>query len=480
MRAATQTSSKSSCSSMHNQEPARRVLHSWWHAATMACLLAAPANAVDYVDGIDISQRGYLSPPLRVEANADGYTKVLTSSVPYELNVSGSCTAWGKADQTDVWIYRNDDSHYRAKTIDWGWNRRDVSGVADISVELTSEEKSAVLKVCNDYLAQRISQGAQPFQILGQDQVIAGPKLYRARHVFGCTGNLHLTGDSATKEIDLIQPVKCQKAPAGSLAQPKPPRRPPPPGPQVLAVPFAVTEASLHAVPSKQTVDDDTTVKFQGKIRVNRDGLVQYRIRKDGALGPVQNLSFSKKGASPVQFEVDVACTPPAPGKTLKAPSGGGIGGLTSNSDPSVKKGSAQLVIVKPTGNVHQSRLASYTVICKKKSPAIGGALVLRLPDLVVLDFDLQGASGGTARIKNRGSGASASTNLKTFVTVNRRTQTFSTQVPALPAGATHDVKVLFPGVLTGQVTNHKIRLRVDDPDIVKESNELNNGYIVP
>lgn len=459
----------------------RRAVPAILAALTLASFASDPARAVDYVDAVNIVQQGFVSAPLRVAADANGYTQILTSSVTYPLTISGSCTVWGKADQSDVWIYRGDGSNYRAQTTDWGWNRRDVSRIVDVEVDLTAAEKQKVVKACQDYLAQRVAQGAQPFQILREDHSIAGPQLYRARHTFGCTGNLHLTGGSAYREIDLIQPLLCQKAPAGSLAQPPPPRPPlVPPGPPNLAVPFAVTGVSLHAVPSQQTTEEEVAkVKFQGEIEVNREGLVVYRIRQNGALGPISKLGFSSQGSKPVDFTIDVPCRAPAPGGTLTTQPGGSPGGFAAPTAPGVKSGSAQLVIVEPPSHANQSDLAFYQVRCKPKSPvAGGGTLVTPLPDLVIQSFALQGASGGKAVVRNVGAAGSGATQIRAVVTVDRRrAQVFSASVPPLAPGASDDVKVLFPGLVTGQVTSVKVTLRVDDPSVVAESNEGNNGF---
>ncbi|HKY60350.1 MAG TPA: CARDB domain-containing protein [Gemmatimonadota bacterium] len=162
------------------------------------------------------------------------------------------------------------------------------------------------------------------------------------------------------------------------------------------------------------------------------------------------------------------------------APAAGGVGAqLAAPSKPGSHSGCVRLEITSPTEGVKKSNDACYSVQCKAKTVGVAvGGLTLSLPDLVIDDFVPQGASGGTADVRNTGAAGAGQTQLKTIVIVEGTPHTFSSAVPALATGETAKVKVLFPGLLTGQVEDYKVMLRVNDPYVVQESDKSNNGFI--
>jgi hypothetical protein len=79
-------------------------------------------------------------------------------------------------------------------------------------------------------------------------------------------------------------------------------------------------------------------------------------------------------------------------------------------------------------------------------------------------------------RVVNGGAGAAAATQVKVFYHRSGQVVTAQGAVPALASGQDAWVKVALPGHFAG--AKH-LTARVDDPNVVPESNELNNGFVI-
>lgn len=441
-------------------------------------------QSFEHVNWVTLEQ-GFIVPPLEVEAGPTGYTSASPSSITYDIVGSGQCKQGSHGTATSLDLKRNSTGQEWMPHFDWEDDSYVDQMLLPQTLDLTAGEKASVVAVCNEYLQAELAKGRSRGDVLGQEHVIyPGPELFEARFGMICQPNL---GGAESDEwgktpwTELKNPVRCKAARVIGPGDIKGPPKPPvPPGPQDLAIAFAVNKAVLQAVPKKQTAECPAKVTINGVLETTGPGTVSYRVWNNGALGPVNQLTFQKGGLPmPVQFDLEVGGGQAGMEEAAPAPAVGVGPQLAAPSKPGSHSGCVRLEITSPTEGVKESNDACYQVQCKPKTVGVAvGGLTLSLPDLVIDDFVLQGASGGTADVRNKGAAGAGQTQLKTFVIVEGTPNTFSTAVPALAAGETAKVKVLFPGLLTGQVQDYKVRLRVNDPYVVQESDKSNNGFI--
>lgn len=442
-------------------------------------------QSFEHVNWVTLEQN-FIVPPLEVEAGPTGYTSASPSSITYDIVGSGQCKQGSHGTATSLDLKRNSTGQEWMAHFDWENDSYVNQMLLPQTLDLTAGEKASVVAVCNEYLQAELAKGRSRGDVLGEEHVIyPGPELFEARFGMICQPNV---GGAESDEwgktpwTDLSNPVRCKAARVIGPGDIKGPPKPPvPPGPQDLAIPFAVNKAVLQAVPKKQTAECPAKVTINGVLETTGPGTVSYRVWNNGALGPVNQLTFQKGGLPmPVQFDLEVGGGQAGMDEAAPAPAAGDAGPqLAAPSKPGSHSGCVRLEITSPTAGVKESNDACYQVQCKPKTVGVAvGGLTLSLPDLVIDDFVLQGASGGTADVRNKGAAGAGQTQLKTFVIVEGTPNTFSTAVPALAAGETAKVKVLFPGLLTGQVQDYKVMLRVNDPYVVQESDKSNNGFI--
>ncbi len=441
-------------------------------------------QSFEHVNWVTLEQ-GFIVPPLEVEAGPTGYTSASPSSITYDIAGSGQCKQGSHGTATSLDLKRNSTGQEWMAHFDWENDSYVNQMLLPQTLDLTVAEKASVVAACNQYLQSELGKGKSMGDVLSQEHVIyPGPELFEARFGIICQpnwGGAESDEWGKTPWTDLENPVRCKAARVIGPGDIKGPPKPPvPPGPQDLAISFAVNKAVLQAVPKKQTAECPAKVTINGVLETTGPGTVSYRVWDNGALGPVNQLTFQKGGLPmPVQFDLEVGGQVQE-GPVEGAPSAGGVGPqLAAPSKPGSHSGCVRLEITSPTEGVKESNDACYQVQCKPKTVGVAvGGLTLSLPDLVIDDFELQGASGGTADVRNKGAAGATPTQLKTIVIVERTPHTFSVAVPALAAGETAKVKVLFPGLLAGQVQDYKVMLRVNDPYVVQESDKSNNGFI--
>lgn len=444
---------------------------------------AIRTHSFEHVNWVTLEQ-GFIVPPLEVEAGPTGYTSASPSSITYDIVGSGQCKQGSHGTATSLDLKRNSTGQEWMAHFDWENDSYVNQMLLPQTLDLTAAEKASVVAACNQYLQSELGKGKSMSGVLGQEHVVEGPPLFEARFGIICQpnwGGAEADEWGKTPWTDLENPVRCKASRVIGPGDIKGPPKPPvPPGPQDLALPFAVTKAVLQAVPKKQTAECPAKVTINGVLETTGPGTVSYRVWNNGALGPVNQLTFQKGGLPmPVQFDLEVGGAQGGMDEAAPAPAGGVGPQLAAPTKPGAHSGCVRLEITSPVEGVKKSNDACYSVQCKPKTVGVAvGGLALPLPDLVIDDFDLQGASGGTAHVRNKGAAGAGETQLKTFVTVGRTPHTFSTAVPALAPGETANVKVLFPGLLTGQVQDYKVMLRVNDPYVVQESDKSNNGFI--
>ncbi|MGH7572176.1 MAG: prepilin-type N-terminal cleavage/methylation domain-containing protein [Gemmatimonadota bacterium] len=446
---------------------------------------ATRTQSFEHVNWVTLEQ-GFIVPPLEVEAGPTAYTSASPSSIEYNFMGSGQCKDGAHGTGTSLEMKRNSTGQEWMPHFDWENDSYVNQMVLNETVNLTATEKASVVAACNEYLQAELAKGRSRGDVLGQEHVIyPGPELFQARFGMICQpnwGGAESDEWGKTPWTDLENPVRCKAARAIGPGDIKGPPKPPvPPGPQDLAIAFAVNKAVLQAVPKKQTAECPAKVTINGVLETTGPGTVSYRVWNSGALGPVNQLAFQKGGLPmPVQFDLEVGGAQADMDEAAPAPAAGGVGPqLAAPSKPGSHSGCVRLEITSPTDGLEQSNEACYTVQCKPKTVGVAvGGLTLSLPDLVIDDFVMQGASGGTADVRNKGAAGATPTQLKTFVIVEGTPHTFSAAVPALAAGEMAKVKVLFPGLLAGQVKDYKVMLRVNDPYVVQESDKSNNGFI--
>jgi hypothetical protein len=105
-------------------------------------------------------------------------------------------------------------------------------------------------------------------------------------------------------------------------------------------------------------------------------------------------------------------------------------------------------------------------------------ALLAAVPNLVIRSAEVKagGMTNVQARVANTGAGPSAATAIKLFYHQGGKVETASAAVPPLAGGQQVVVAV---GVDLPFAAATQVTLRVDDPDSVVESNELDNGYVL-
>jgi len=446
---------------------------------------ATRTQAFEHVNWVTLEQ-GFIVPPLEVEAGPTGYTSASPSSITYDIMGSGQCKQGSHGTATSLDLKRNSTGQEWMAHFDWENDSYVNQMLLPQTLDLTAAEEASVVAACNQYLQAELAKGRSRGDVLGQEHVIyPGPELFEARFGIICQpnwGGAESDEWGKTPWTDLKNPVRCKAARVIGPGDIKGPPKPPvPPGPQDLAIAFAVNKAVLQAVPKKQTAECPAKVTINGVLETTGPGTVKYRVWNNGALGPVNQLTFQKGGLPmPVQFDLEVGGAQAGMGEAAPAPAAGDKGPqLAAPSKPGSHSGCVRLEITSPTDGVKESNDACYQVQCKPKTVGVAvGGLTLSLPDLVIEDFVMQGASGGTADVHNIGAAGAGQTQLKTFVIVEGTQHTFSSAVPALAAGKTAKVKVLFPGLLAGQVQDYQVKLRVNDPYVVQESNKGNNGFI--
>lgn len=107
--------------------------------------------------------------------------------------------------------------------------------------------------------------------------------------------------------------------------------------------------------------------------------------------------------------------------------------------------------------------------------PGPAAASTVPLPNLKIRDArPAPGTTKLKAQIFNQGPGNSVPTKLKLFYHRSGQVLTQSTAVPALAAGQSMWLLIDAPGALANA---SKVTLRVDDPNVVSESNELDNTF---
>ncbi|HET6342024.1 MAG TPA: CARDB domain-containing protein [Gemmatimonadota bacterium] len=441
-------------------------------------------QSFEHVNWVTLEQ-GFIVPPLEVEAGPTGYTSASPSSIMYDIAGSGQCKQGSHGTGTSLDLKRNSTGQEWMAHFDW----EDDSYVDQLllpqTLDLTAAEKASVVAACNQYLQSELGKGKSKGEVLSQEHVIyPGPELFQARFGIICQpnwGGAESDEWGKTPWTDLENPVRCKAARVIGPGDIKGPPKPPvPPGPQDLAIAFAVNKAVLQAVPKKQTAECPAKVTINGVLETTGPGTVSYRVWNSGALGPVNQLTFQKGGLPmPVQFDLEVGGAQEGMDEAAPAPAAGGMGPqLAAPSKPGSHSGCVRLEITSPAEGVKKSNDACYSVQCKPKTVGVAvGGLTLSLPDLVIDDFVMQGASGGTAHVRNIGAAGAQQTQLKTKVIIEGTPHTFSTAVPALAPGETEKIKVLFPGLLAGQVRSYQVMLRVNDPYVVQESNKSNNGF---
>ena len=191
----------------------------------------------------------------------------------------------------------------------------------------------------------------------------------------------------------LLQPLNLgdEKPLAGT---PKP--DPKPPG--NFAAEFAVTNVSLATVPAPRQRACPAKVGFQGSIEVNGPGEVIYRVVDNkGVAGPQQKLVFSKAGAKPLAFQINVDAPAPPPsgpvGSKVTAPApagpqvtsaGGGGPAASSNiagsSTPGSLWGFRRIEILAPTGGKTKSQDAAWSLQCVTPTQKPGATSIQAQP----------------------------------------------------------------------------------------------------
>ncbi|HZD03347.1 MAG TPA: hypothetical protein VE173_00470, partial [Longimicrobiales bacterium] len=354
---------------------------------------ATSTQSFEHVNWVTLEQ-GFIVPPLEVEAGPTGYTSASPSSITYDIVGSGQCKQGSHGTATSLDLKRNSTGQEWMAHFDWENDSYVNQMLLPQTLDLTAAEKAGVVAACNQYLQSELAKGKSRGDVLGQEHVMyPGPELFQARFGIICQpnwGGAESDEWGKTPWTDLENPVRCKATRVIGPGDIKGPPKPPvPPGPQDLAIPFAVNKAMLQAVPKKQTAECPAKVTINGVLETTGPGTVSYRVWNNGALGPVNQLTFQKGGLpKPVQFDLQVG-DQQQEGPVEGVPSAGGVGQqLAAPTKPGSHSGCVRLEITSPTEGVKKSNEACYTVQCKPKTVGVGvGNLALPLPDLVIDDF---------------------------------------------------------------------------------------------
>jgi hypothetical protein len=447
--------------------------------------LAGTAWAADRVAEVEITQNYIVPPPIVVKANQIGYTQATTHKLDWSFGLSGHCTSGNHLVSSWLWLTPDPTGDRWSTAYDFKWlsEKSIFERVSNRGVNLSSADKAKAVKACNDFLAEQMARGKSKAWLLSREHKIPGPLLYLANHAVECQGNacpgcVH-NEQSKNRQIELLNPVICQKSPlvvAGSLTLP--PRPPIPPGPQDLKQVFGVTEAKLWVNPKQASVVTQAKLTVHAEITVNGPGKVKYRVVHNGGKGPLNTLNFSKAKTAPLSFPLTVQC-PTSSGNssnktTKKGASGtsGGIGGLAA-APSNVKNGTLRLEIVLPRAGKRESNVAAYSVTCKKT-----GTIATPLPDLKIVSAqfvppaNFSGHAQAVMVVRNGGAAGAGQNEVKVQGTANGMARSWTGNIPPLAKGQQIELKVDL--LARGQVTG-PVQIRIDATHKVKESNESNN-----
>ena len=263
----------------------------------------------------------------------------------------------------------------------------------------------------------------------------------------------------------------------------------PPPSIDQLKQVFLLSKAQLTAIGAKRTASCPTTVRFEGRIAANGPGTVKYRTEINGQTGPLRTLGFNAMGEKVVKFETQV---------DMSQQQGGSIGLTTQAQPANVVNGQARIVIESPSEGVSESNFAKYEITCTAlgpagnlsqsgaasgpaprrvgaPAPAVMGIATLALPDLRIVDANVDRSRPTIVRVKivNRGQAVADATRVRVWTSEGN---SWYTTTPTLGIGQEAWVRVQADMPV---MRARNVHARVDDPNRVKELDELNNSRTI-
>lgn len=344
-------------------------------------------------------------------------------------------------------------------------------------------------------------QGMKKADIFGQDRntKMATAFRYVARVGHRRDGKeVHEAGDT-TVYWKQSQPayadlnVLCQRDLTSEISEDPNPPSPPPAGSDDIAIGFQVKQAALAITPNDYKGKCPAKMHLNPTIETNAKGTVKYRfVDQLGNKSQTFQVKFDKSDVKFLDHVIEIDGKGKPKGLGFKAPQaqGGGLG-LVANTQPNLTQGYFKLEVIAPHKKV--SNLADYSVKCTVKTAGndtlapkpdvvkpgvVVGDLVLPTADLVVdsVEYFPQMPSMVRVQVSNKGAKISPATSLKALRWVGNQATSTNTPVEAMHPGQSQIVMAEIGGTYDGAT---HLYVRVDDPSLVKETNEGNNSYKV-